>query len=400
MCLRLLGELVDVEHASLEGGTGSESEAPDWVAVKFGLTPAFSDTNGERELPELVQDVRKALFADSRIRDLSAPTDLEPGWDHTYPFWPRVSSDVEASLRGSDRLRGFRTVEPFTFVVDVPPKNQTRTAGYLPQQHWVAWNGIAMVVAWPQPRRELIDSAAGEVVVDVLHEALHGAKMHLHVQHCSTDCVYQFLHGELLVQDGEGPLASGWEAINGGLTHLAETENPDAESIAEELYWEMSIPLWALFDMKNLGRRITELEAVVRDDASRLLETNHVLSESRRQSLWKRVEDIKANHQRRNEGQRRLSRVWWTLSVLNALRGQWDREVVAFRAQTSEPHLASVTRIDSRDIELISRQDLSLVTAALEQTASRMDTRVMAASTAGGAIAGAVAGGLLSVLGA
>lgn len=382
---------------SQEQTSSERSESKDWAGVRFSFALAFRDDPDDgRDVSQLVADVREALKGEPRVRRVGPMPQETEGFDRPIEFRGQVlPDDVESSLREEDILNGFQIVEPLTFQVEVPRKNQPDATGFLPERHWVAWNGVVMVVAWQQPRKEVIETRTAEIVLEVVHEAVHSADLHLHVQRCSQDCAHPFLHGELLISEGEGPLLHELEAPQGELTFRTESPDLNPERLLGQLYWRTAIPLHAFFRLKNATRRVANLEQVIRADAAQLLEANHTIAVAQTRRWWERIRFLAEPLKARQEGSQVLARLLWELSILNAAKGEWERARVNFEQMAYERHIQVLTRVDRADIPLVENQDLGLVRTAIEQAASRMDTRLVAASTAWGAVAGAITGATL-----
>lgn len=376
------------------------SEEPRTVVVaKFGVVYAFRGrTDDARDLPAVIEDVGKALKADNRVRVVHVP-DAQPGWDRELSIFPEVDpSDADEAYGEADVLRGFRLLEPFRFTFDIPRRNQPSDDGFIPERYCVAWDGAVAVITWVQDDAAWTATAAGLAALSLLHDILHKADLHLHPQRCDEDCSYPFLHRSVRVLPGDDGDVLDWSDEDMmGLELIAETADVDPEALADEYHGRLGTQLWAFAELKNVSRRVLGLERAVREQGGGALKSHAEVMQHRAMGLRAQARALRTTMGVRHRLHRQLARVWWGLAALNAMYARWELERVEFERMVEDPRAGLLYVIDTKDQSVIEHQNLDLLVTAVEQASARLDTRAVATAGVWGAMAGIVAGVIITI---
>ncbi len=153
---------------------------------------------------------------------------------------------------------------------------------------------------------------------------------------------------------------------------------------------------------KNYARRIRDLEKYARSMVDELLELNHKRIERSKLSLIRRFREFWVKRADERRVRLLMSSLWLALARIEAFRTDWLQKRSYLNKLFDRFHYRNLYDLDQGDDDdAIMSQDLSVIGSAVEQTANRMDARVMAWTTGLVALAGllgAVIGGLLTAL--
>jgi hypothetical protein len=153
---------------------------------------------------------------------------------------------------------------------------------------------------------------------------------------------------------------------------------------------------------KNYARRILDLEKYARSMVDELLELNHERIERSKQSLVRRFREFWVKRSDERQVRLLMSSLLLALARIEAFRTDWLQKRSYLNELLDSFHYGPLYQMDQGDDDnAIMSQDLSVIGSAVEQTANRMDARVIAWTTGMVALAGllgAVIGGLVTAL--
>lgn len=369
------------------------------IATFFAATPII-----ERDATELATEIVTRLRSDPRVINIGEP-ELDESFTDWKSFWPHSHSDNSgALLTGEDRRWTLQLSTPITFDVRVPKKNQPVHSNIddIPAEEYsVAWDGISVIVTWPQ-RSGQIPISGGHVVFDILDAALDSLNMGSYRQPCSPGCEHVFLHTtlRLIIDDS-------MDAANDHL--IASKESDESEAIAwipavalergaaEYLWFELAMAARDFATMKNIGQRVLDLEYHARHDVSHLL--GHAHEHARISSLpfRGRMKGRWKNRGWRREARFLIAALWLSATNIEALKRRWEQE--ARDLSSGHRNILPLFEGDaSRDEHALRSLDLTTLNRALDQVTLLLNNREIASATALGALGGAVAGGAVGLL--
>jgi hypothetical protein len=350
----------------------------------------------------IVERVADALKADSRVVQVDAPPQ-EDSWCTSEVLYPSPIPTEEGV--GVDtwnyHLHSFRFGAPMRFTVAVPPKNQPRmTEGdELPTSYEVWWDGVVILTSWRLPASEPIGLSGGHVIEEILSDALEREGFGLYVQGCSANCTAGYAHTTLRLLPSEGKHDEVQYVESMFVNEVTALVPGPLAAMPETLYLDLRIPAGQFTVVKNLGRRILDLEATARRSLDGLLSLGTDRTELPLLSRRDRARQRWRLRHWRAQSRRRVAELWRALSLIERLRRQWAGERFEFDDTTSSRGLRRLfARDHAGEVARIESLDLGLMRAAVEEAASQMDRRALVRVTGAGAIAGGVAGTIFGLL--
>lgn len=350
----------------------------------------------------MISEVADQLKQDARVVSVHVDDSMPHGVSEQEMFPDQARTTDEGVLTGGDSFTVITSKQFLTFKVRVPIKNQPvhSDLDQAPSDtYWVSWNGLTAVVMWDQ-KESYRPLSGGQVVTNILEEAVQRIGASLYVQNCSPGCDFQFLHRTLrVVVDPEADLLdlrvdpfdreevvialpSGGPSI-GDVEYLGVMVNGSIESFAE---------------FKNLGRRIIDLENQIRGNLTHMLA--HLHENNLLVALgWKASSIVPRWRGRRwrREVRHLISGTWLGMSHVEALRRDWEDQRVWLETNEEEAMLLLRTDLLS-DISSVRALDLAPIAETVNQVSNGLDNRTVVTATGLGALAGGLAGFVGSVL--
>lgn len=381
-----------------------EIQAPTqlWWA-RFG-TFIFDDHTPD-DLADLRPKLAEQLKKDLRVTR-AMPISGRTFWDSIDTFYPPIVNDDDDLLSGADHVHAAQFGNPIVFTVHVPAKNQPEVNGHSAtvEDYQVAWDGWTAVVAWRRVPSEVVPPiAAGQVIVDVLRDALAALDSSLMVQACIPGCHHLFAHTDMKVsvQKAEGHRIE-WGPSNSTMSVdvRIQSEHVDDYGLAYQLQSEIAIAAETFALMKNLARRILNLEQSARSKTAMLLRYEYAALERADVGFWKRIghgfQDAWLSLMGRGRGRpakRLIAELWLQMAAIESLQ-------VAFRDarrnhadSIDSPALQALFEADLKADEAgVDEIDASFARAAIESKSARLDTRVVVAATLAAAVVGSAIG--------
>ncbi|MEU1888323.1 hypothetical protein ABZ491_22895 [Micromonospora rifamycinica] len=363
------------------------------------LTTDCSNIDRSKVAPAIEQ----ALASDNRVVEI-APITNRPEWVGRETMYPSAVNSTRDALLAGMHFHAINFSDPITFRVSVPARNQPSFRGYhdIPSDdYWVAWDGWTAFVLWPQPASAKIPRAGGQIVVSVLEDAAKQAGFELYVQACSPGCKNLFAHPDLRIK--ESP-SSG--------TFVVRDDNPTDFIVDLEVFTGSHDPLslahrigeWFHYEMrtfaqyKNSSRHIRDIERIARNMVDELLELNlHKITRSQLPAR-KRIRGLREHRQQSREALRLIALLWFAFARIEAIKRDWLEARRALEDAISNHNIEPIFSTDRADDDAaVASLELSFIKAAVEQSATRMDSRLVANVTAIGAVF-ALVGALLGAL--
>lgn len=191
-------------------------------------------------------------------------------------------------------------------------------------------------------------------------------------------------------------VASSTRAGNFPTAVLAQVPLADMSDPLAALYGDIIMPLILFTRVKNLGRRVLDLEESARRDLTELLSLNSRHAELGLFGFREKIERRWALRGWRKHGRRLVARLWLQLAEAEAMRRTWSEQNFAFQRRLVRGMDALFARDTHNEADQVKSLDFSLLRSAVEDAATRQDNRALIAVTAVGAIAGALAGAVVS----
>lgn len=366
------------------------------LAIRFGtfmLAP-----REEVEIKELVERVGENLNADYRVKQAEVP-ELDAHGDEFLRRFP-VSQTDEPLME--DKRNVLELVNPFTFRVSVPIKNQrTFHAGdEVPTDLYeCCWDGQSITVAWPIDAASGIPRSGGHVVEEVLRDLADKTDCDLIVQACSPGCTYLFAHTTLRVTATDNSEAAVQRADDDRFVVNLEYPHKNdwlPSELSSEIFYEIRRVLRTFSHLKNDGLHLLELEGEARGDLDNLIGVqHHQLSEHRAASaLAHPIRHLK--HRRSIKAD--VSRLWLAISRMQILQRTWSYTLTSFESRAEDFGLLPLFDNERSDEPLIRDLNLDLIRSALEDSSRRMDSSSLVAATVAAGVTGAGIGAVAAIL--
>ena len=153
---------------------------------------------------------------------------------------------------------------------------------------------------------------------------------------------------------------------------------------------------------KNLARHIRDIEQHARSMVERLLELNLQRIRRARTSPLSRLKTLRQKRRDIREIAELIASLWLAFARIEAVKRDWSDHRRRLHESIEEHRIESVFVRDQADDEAaVNNMELSFIKAAVEQSATRMDSRTMAtitAASAGFALVGALLGAIATAL--
>jgi len=383
----------------------TDAAETDPVTLIARIGTFYLTTPDDQDVGDLIRRMCTELGRDNRVLSTDEPR-IEPEWDHVVRFFPMDTVDSTEILLGLDVAMHVRMARSMSFRIRVPKKNQPGFRGLddIPtDEYCVTWNGGTLIVFWEQPLSKPVPAAGGHVVEDILRSAAKAAGGGIYVQACSVGCDFMFFHTTIRLIQNDG--TSDWEfkpAVGDGRVVLAEGTHTTVRSasMTDSFFQAVSPSADAFAEMRNTGARIQLLENRARSELGELLvataQREHMATHGPVSILirpWKtRGYGRKARET--------LALLWIAVANLEMLNRAWHEE--KFRFTDSISKLIGLDLIFEVEInpeaEAVATLDLGTIQAAVAHLSGGLDTRTIVVATLVGAIAGGLAGALISLL--
>lgn len=350
-----------------------------------------------------------ALQEDPRVTSATVPV-LDPGWSPQYTAYLPIDRDdrehgTSGVLEGTRHVHVQKFSGPIGITLRVPAKNQPKVFedDDIPTEHYfVLWDGEALLVGWEQSGDDYVGSSGGHVIEEILKQAADRVDAGVIVQACNPQCTYVFLHTAIRVVV-DPTAATDWAIAR----HTEDSLLMDLVVSGGDSVVEVSLSVWLrvrlclrpFASMKNRGRQILELERVVRGDLDHLNRLYHQRASAAQEGRITRLRAVWVHRKWRRTSRYYLARLWLGLGSLERLRREWVDDALSFRRATEEDKLHDLFTVDTYDeVALVEGLGLGLVESAVEHAGDRLSASFLAIATAGGAVAGAVAAAVVTVV--
>lgn len=344
-----------------------------------------------------------ALEAEPRVMEVLArdeEAEIDNARTHSFAeMHPHEDSLIDA-LKTRQVLR---LNELLRFRVRVPIKNQPkyRSMDDVPSDEYlVYWDGVSAIVQWGQeaPRAT---ASGGHVALDILVDVAHAAGYEATVMACSPGCHHRFVHTDLVAfASDDVPDAlqrTGRTPVGSTLVVPFRRREDDIENL-DRVYAGIHSAINAFAETQDLADELRFLEDRTRRDSAEILQITYgQVARRRLPDLRGWIVDLWYLKGSRRRKRQLIAGLWLALAVMDARVRQWQYLNARFRGLLAERKLGELgVDLDTRE-EQIRSLDLGLVRASLEETATRMEGRMMLIAGFAGAVA-ALAGAALAAL--
>lgn len=351
---------------------------------------------------------------DSRVTGAKRPPKTS-FWDTEDAFYPIEVDNDEALLSGADQVTAVKFGLPIVFGVHVPAKNQPVINGEpaVVDSYNVAWDGWTAVVTWERTADEDFPPvAAGQVVTDILRDALRALGHDLLVQACSPWCQHLFGHTNMRVSVWD---STDWESDWGIRPELGDQlevrlqgDYSDADRVPIEILRQIEMPAGAFARMKNTARRILNLELSSRQRPAILLHSDYLALRRADVGFWKTIghgiQDGWALVRGRGRGRpvkRIIAELWLQMAAIESLQHDFAQAKRDYNDAIQEVATRGLFDGDLKDDEAgVETLSVDFAKAAIENKSARMDNRGVVVATLVAAVIGsgigAAVGGLFT----
>ncbi|GGS50272.1 hypothetical protein [Streptomyces cinerochromogenes] len=362
----------------------------------------FLLTSKKQKFGEYMEELCKALQGDPRVQWVKRPK-LNPDFCSHMVVYPNADdSDSDEVMHGSDAMRAVHFDRPLLFKIVVPIKNQPQHhhADDIPTDtYWVSWDGVVVMVLWRHERKG-IPSSGGQIILQLLEEICASANLGVFNQACSPACTNVFMHSDLIIKqldDLEDCRILGSDRTT---VYVAAPTSEEPEDALIELYYSFGRTSLYFARQKNMGRRIIDLEAEAWQRAAHLLSHYSAHAEASAKPFRKRIVMRWRNRGWRSKVRSLSAQTWVCMTGIEVMLRKWKEVKTDFSDGAKENSCMPIFETDYFDeVAIIESIDLSRLESMSTQVESRLDNRLISIATAGGAVSGAVAGALVTLLG-
>lgn len=368
-----------------------------WWARLGTFVIAMRKSPGTSFQAELADQIGK----DSRVTKIKRPPS-NSFWDTEAAFFPTRAMTTDALLGGSDLVKAARFGEPIIFTVNVPAKNQPTINGYeaTADRFEVAWDGWSAVVAWKRAEDEAFPPfAAGQVVADILKDALEALEHDLLVQACSPWCEHLFAHTDMRVAVWSSPTWESEWTFDDQRAEVAvrlQGTSPTDEFVVVELLEELQMAASSFARMKNLARRVLDIEGSIQLKTATLLHHDYEALKRADVGLGERIKHAMqdAAASLRGEGRGRavktlIAELWLHMAAVGALRHQFLQAKRDYDDSLLPDPARALFDRDLKDDEAgVATLNLDFAQVAIDNKSLRLDNRGIVIATLVAAVVG------------
>ncbi|WP_144783239.1 hypothetical protein [Microbacterium sp. BH-3-3-3] len=353
-----------------------------------------------------------ALKRDNRVTSVRTGPPNEY-WDENQIFYPILTNNDQDLLSGADHLHAQRFGGEIAFTVHVPGKNQPRIHGESSpvEEYEVAWDGWTAVVAWRRGEDEKFPPiAAGQVIVEVLRDALESLGHTLLVQACSPVCEHLFGHRDMRVSvwsDPSLPFDSSYKEPM-GMEPVDVRFQGDIvpDMVAVMIGDEVFNPAAAFARVKNGSRRILNVEQSLRAKTATLLMMDYAALERADVGMWRTIghviQDAWGSLRGKGRGRpvrRLISEIWLQMAALESLQRLVADARRDYEDSSSEFATPKLFDGDLKDDEAgVASIDAGFARSAIANKSARMEHRGLVGATLVAAIIGSGIGAAIGGL--
>jgi hypothetical protein len=349
---------------------------------------------------DFLQPVRSALESDTRVTYARFNDPQNPDFiDYEIYYSDRAQATTKSSPQGSGAFNAISFDQLLFFKIVVPIKNQPKhhDADDIPTDtYWVAWNGLTAFILWKH-EGDLVPLSGGHVVLEILQDAAERCGLSVYNQACSPGCTNVFLHTTLVVSKEEDQ--EEFEVIDADGNHIsvAVPDLPDEEDVLYEIAYHLGYAAEHFSRRKNISRKLANLESLTTEQLQSLLVDYSGHAETAAKPFRGNLKEKWGDRSWRKHARLHSARVWLGASTMESFIHDWHEQDAEFQQELS-PGFAAIFAGDSRrDGVTVSSINISRLTEICAQVEKRFDTAVLSWATAGGAIAGAIAGSLVTL---
>lgn len=328
--------------------------------------------------------------------------DISPDFTERRTFYPDMNRTSEDDLlTGADAFQVMKLSNPIRFHMHVPKKNQPQwhDSDDIPtEDYFAAWDGVTAFVLWEQDS-DHISLPGGQVVMDILSSALAATQAELYIQACEPGCANIFFHTDLYLHSDDDCIEEGPRIVR----HNRDTVNvtvPDRKDNFVILFWLAAYlggPASYFAKLKNSGRRVMDIESLIRGEMAHLLGRYYEHSLITAMPWWQSLKDRWRMRRWRREARRILAGLWLSLANVESQRRIWEDS----RRNLEGSHLEYMAMFEvdySNDVAMIESLEVGHLDATIEQVSQNLDNRALLMATVVGALAGALAGALVGLI--
>lgn len=160
--------------------------------------------------------------------------------------------------------------------------------------------------------------------------------------------------------------------------HVGAASDTEA---TEKLFRAMRASLFEFTRLKNLSRRILEIESQGRNDVQSLLEIHYISAVNRTLSTTKRIRKARTIRQTSSMENQLVASLWLLLANMERLRRQWTEVKLQYEKVCAARHVDPFVNDHIVDDLAIADLDDSFIRETLKHTAARRDNRTLSLVT-------------------
>lgn len=363
----------------------------------------------DKDLDDLYIQLVESLKNDPRVKDIKA---YDSAKENVYTITlasgnpgklaPHYSSGLPVNPNRHIHVAYFKF--PIFLNVQVPERVQTKELGDTDvpsDEYWVAWDGVALVIGWQRKgSRQPFSTAAGQIVLSILHDAAHAAEMSVNSQPCGPNCSFPFAHSRITAYEGDH---GGDDVILSGTglnvnARLPAGTNQPTECIGR-LYTAFRFSVHYFAAMRAEEATMSEASNYARTQLADLLGLSYKSVAIKRKFSARYLAERWKVIGWRSEARRIVAVLWLALATVEAKKQEWANIKFVYDNCSREGDVYKIFSSEyAESVNVIEQIDVSNLKSAIEHASSRLDTNSIVWSTALAAVIGAVVGAVVTVL--
>lgn len=357
-----------------------------------------------RELADSVcAALSTALEQDTRVSEvLEVPRGFDVDNARTHTFF-EFDEDEDDLAEAVNTYQALRLNNELWFRIRVPAKNQPRYRSLddVPaDEYLVVWDGISLAVQWSQlgPRAT---GSGGHIVFEILEDVGRAAGYSVEILACSVGCLHRFVHADFVSFESDqlpDHFHIGGETPVGCTVVSPFKLDPDDVANLRRNYDALHGTLNQFAEAKATADSIAFMEARARGDSTEALAIAYErAARNRFPHVIKAAKDLWRLRSAGRRSRQLIAGLWLALASVDEDLGHWRTRLARLEELMDSRNLRELDDVLDPGRRMVERVDLTMVRAALQEMASRIEGRALVWATTAGAAA-ALAGAAVAAL--
>lgn len=375
-------------------GEASATSAPDHTLLVARFATLFLLAPEELDQTEIRDKLVEALREDARVSAVAEPEPLAPDErDGHRVFLHRDDADPQSMITGADARNCVVFPQPIEFEVHVPRKNQPTQFSLdepASEDYVAVWDGSTLIVGWRQ-KDASVSSTGGQIVAQILDDAAQGVGYEVYSQACDPACRHVFAHVNMFIDAAPDVETSTFTAEGWNGVRVRTTKMQDDASSVGLLYWDISAAVDLFSGVKNVGRRVLDLEAAARSDLIGLMRLQYLRAHVYEHGYRDRPKMLWDIRDWRSRARVHVARLWLLLASIEESRREWSELKHQLEKQLDDRGMTSLFQRDLPvDVATIEALNTVPIQGALQESSDSLDSTALTRATSAIAVSAVI----------